>query len=212
MKNLAYRMFFSLFASFALAAQAQANADLYDAVAPANSAFLRVLNLTGTGADVKVTGKTATQKVTAGQIGGYMFTPAGKTKISVNSVSGEYDLVADTATTFVFDGKALIKLDDKYVNDPRKALVSFYNLSDKKVALKTADGKHALVDELGKNETGNRLVNEIKITLAAYSGDSKVVGFDEQFLKKGRSYSYVLIEQGGKLRTIAVPNAVDPIL
>lgn len=212
MKNLAYRMFFSLFASFALVAQAQANADLYDAVAPANSAFLRVLNLTGNGADVKVTGKTATQKVTAGQIGGYMFTPAGKTKISVNSVSGEYDLVADTATTFVFDGKALIKLDDKYVNDPRKALVSFYNLSDKKVALKTADGKHALVDELGKNETGNRLVNEIKITLAAYAGDSKVVGFDEQFLKKGRSYSYVLIEQGGKLRTIAVPNAVDPIL
>lgn len=212
MKNLAYRMFFSLFASLALVAQAQANADLYDAVAPANSAFLRVLNLTGSGADVKVSGKSATQKVTAGQIGGYMFTPAGTTKITVNKVSGEYDLAADTATTFVFDGKELIKLDDKYVNDPRKALVSFYNLTDKEVALKTADGKHAIVDALGKNKTGNRLVNEIKITLAAYAGDSKVMGFDEQFLKKGRSYSYVLIEQGGKLRTIAAPNAVDPIL
>lgn len=212
MKSLAYRMFFSLFASLALVAQVQANEDLYDAVAPANSAFLRVLNLTGSGADVKVTGKSATQKVTAGQLGGYMFSPAGKVSITVNKVAGEYDLAADTATTFVFDGNALIKLDDKYVNDPRKALVSFYNLSDKPVALKTADGKHALVEELGKNATGNRLVNEIKIALAAYAGDSKVADFDEQFLKKGRSYSYVLIEQGGRLRTIAVANAVDPIL
>lgn len=212
MKSLAYRMFFSLFASLALVTQVQANEDLYDAVAPANSAFLRVLNLTGSGADVKVTGKSATQKVTAGQLGGYMFSPAGKVSITVNKVAGEYDLAADTATTFVFDGNALIKLDDKYVNDPRKALVSFYNLSDKPVALKTADGKHALVDELGKNATGNRLVNEIKISLAAYAGDSKVADFDEQFLKKGRSYSYVLIEQGGRLRTIAVANAVDPIL
>lgn len=211
MKSIALKLFLSLF-SLALVAQAHAGEDLYDAVAPANSAFLRILNLSNNAADVQIAGKSAAQKVSGGALGGYMFTPAGKVSLTVNNVSAQYDLAADSASTFLFDGSKLTQLDDKFVNDPRKALVSFYNISDKPVALKTADGKHTLIDTLEKNSTGNRLINEIKIKLAAYAGDSKVVDFDEQFLKKGRSYSYVLIEQGGRLRTIAVPNAVDPIL
>jgi len=69
------------------------------------------------------------------------------------------------------------------------------------------DGKHVIVDPLSNGQTGSRMVNEIKIGFAAYEAEQKVASFDELFLKKGRSYSYVLLPGG---RSMSLANSIDP--
>ncbi|MFI7857508.1 alginate O-acetyltransferase AlgF [Pseudomonas promysalinigenes] len=186
---------------------AEGNADLYDAVAPADSAFVRVLNLSDSNIDVSLSGKVNPQRVAAGQLSGYRFTPAGPHKITIAGKSIEPQLKANAASTVVYDGKQLKLISDKYVNEPKKAQIAFYNLTQNPAALKTSDGKHDVVQTLGNGETGTRMVNEIKIDFAAYQQDTKVASFDEQFLKKGRSYSYVLLP-GNRSMTLA--NSIDP--
>lgn len=197
----------ALVAASHTALAAEGNADLYDAVAPADSAFVRVLNLSDSNIDVTLSGKVNPQRVAAGQLSGYRFTPAGPHKIAVGSKSIEPQLKANAASTVVYDGKQLKLISDKYVNEPKKAQIAFYNLTTSQAALKTSDGKHEVVKTLGNGETGTRMVNEIKIDFAAYQQDTKVASFDEQFLKKGRSYSYVLLP-GNRSMTLA--NSIDP--
>lgn len=193
-------------ASFA----AEGNADLYDAVAPADSAFVRVLNLSDSSIDVTLSGKVNPQKVAAGQLSGYRFTPAGAHKIAVGGKAIEPQLKANAASTVVYDGKQLTLIADKYVNEPKKAQIAFYNLTPAQAALKTEDGKHVVVDPLANGQTGSRMVNEIKIGFAAYVAEQKVAEFDDQFLKKGRSYSYVLLPQGNGYRSMTLANSIDP--
>jgi len=232
----------------------EVNADLYDAVAPANSAFVRVLNLSSGVVDVSLSSKKTAQKVGPEQLGAYRFTPPGKTLLSVGAARLETDLQANSASTLLYangsltelkdiyvnepkkaqlafynltdtptalktaDGKhevvaangSLTELKDIYVNEPKKAQLAFYNLTDTPTALKTADGKHEVVAAIGKAQTGGRMVNEFKIAFAAYAGDRKVASFDEMFLKKGRSYSYVLLPEGSGYRAISQANAIDP--
>ncbi|MNG72445.1 Alginate O-acetyl transferase AlgF [compost metagenome] len=193
-----------------LALAAEGNADLYDAVAPANSAFVRVLNLSDSSIDVTLSGKVNPQKVAAGQLSGYRFTPAGAHKIAVGGTAIEPQLKADAASTVVYDGKQLTLISDEYVVEPKKAQIAFYNFTPAQAALKSADGKHEVVPALGKDQTGSRKVNEIKLGFAAYVADQKVASFDEQFLKKGRSYSYVLLPQGAGYRSMTQANGIDP--
>lgn len=188
----------------------EVNADLYDAVAPANSAFVRVLNLSAGVVEVGLSSKKTAQKVGPGQLGAYRFTPPGKTTLMVDSAHIEPDLQANTASTLLYSDGAITVLKDTFVNEPKKAQLAFYNLTDTPTALKTTDGKHVVVDPIGKAQTGGRMVNEFKIAFSAYAGDRKVASFDEMFLKKGRSYSYVLLPDANGYRAISQANAIDP--
>jgi alginate O-acetyltransferase complex protein AlgF len=195
-----------------LASQAQeSSAGLYGPVAPADSAYVRVLNLSGAPAEVMLSSKTKSQKVNAGQLGPYLFTPPGTRTVTVNQTAQDVDLQAKSAYTLVYDGSSLASIVDPYANDPTKALVAFYNLTDQPLALKTKDGKHALVDNIDKNQSGVRPVNEVKIGLAAFNGEQNVATFDETLLKKGRSYSYLVVPQGGSVRAISQANSLDTI-
>ncbi|MCS5516621.1 alginate O-acetyltransferase AlgF [Pseudomonas qingdaonensis] len=187
------------------------NADLYDAVAPADSAFVRVLNLSDRSIDVTLSGKVNPQKV-APASSAATASPAGSHKIAVDKQAIEPQLKANAASTVVYDGKGLTLIADKYVNEPKKAQIAFYNLTPAQAALKTSDGKTSVIDPLGKDQTGSRLVNEIKIGFAAYVDQRNVAQFDDLFLKKGRSYSYVLLPAANGYKSISVANSIDPTL
>ena len=193
------------------AAQAQdANADLYDPVAPANSAFVRVLNLSERNIEVTLSGKNKPQVVTSGQFGGYRFVAPGKQRIAVANQAVEHELKANTASTVIYRDGQLLLIADQFVNEPRKAQIAFYNFTDKPAALKTLDGQHVVVDTIKRDETGSRMVNELKIAFAAYADNQQLIGFDELFLKKGRSYSYALLPAANGYRAITLANSVDP--
>ena len=193
------------------AAQAQdANADLYDPVAPANSAFVRVLNLSERNIEVTLSGKNKPQVVTSGQFGGYRFVAPGKQRIPVANQAVEHELKANTASTVIYRDGQLLLIADQFVNEPRKAQIAFYNFTDKPAALKTLDGQHVVVDTIQRDQTGSRMVNELKIAFAAYADNQQLIGFDELFLKKGRSYSYALLPAANGYRAITLANSVDP--
>ncbi|MFN3767965.1 alginate O-acetyltransferase AlgF [Ectopseudomonas guguanensis] len=193
------------------AAQAQdANADLYDPVAPANSAFVRVLNLSERNIEVTLSGKNKPQVVTSGQFGGYRFVAPGKQRIAVANQAVEHELKANTASTVIYRDGQLLLIADQFVNEPRKAQIAFYNFTDKPAALKTLDGQHVVVDTIQRDQTGSRMVNELKIAFAAYADNQQLIGFDELFLKKGRSYSYALLPAANGYRAITLANSVDP--
>ncbi|MBF8161201.1 alginate O-acetyltransferase AlgF [Ectopseudomonas hydrolytica] len=194
-----------------VAAKAQdGNADLYDPVAPANSAFVRVLNLSERNIEVTLSGKNKPQVVTSGQFGGYRFVAPGKQRIAVANQAVEHELKANTASTVIYRDGQLLLIADQFVNEPRKAQIAFYNLTDKPAALKTVDGQHVVVDTIQRDQTGSRMVNELKIAFAAYADDEQLVGFDELFLKKGRSYSYALLPTENGYRAITLANSIDP--
>ena len=193
------------------AAQAQdGNADLYDPVAPANSAFVRVLNLSERNIEVTLSGKNKPQLVTSGQFGGYRFVAPGKQRIAVANQAVEYELKANTASTVVYRDGQLQLIADQFVNEPRKAQIAFYNLTDTPAALKTVGGQHVVVDTIQRDQTGSRMVNELKIAFAAYADNEKLIDFDELFLKKGRSYSYALLPAANGYRAITLANSIDP--
>lgn len=189
----------------------QAAGGLYASPPPPGSAFVRVLNLEGAAVEVQLSGKSKAQKVGGGALGGYLYVAPGSPKLTVAGASLDLGLKADSATTVIYDGKTLKPIADAYSIDPGKAMVAFYNLTEKPLALKTLDGKHAIVDNVPQNQMGSRLVNEIKIGFAAYSGEQNVAKFQEQFLKKGGSYSYVAIAQGGQIRTLSLANVFDTL-
>lgn len=206
----------SLFALLGLLAGASharedAGAELYDAAAPADSAFVRVLNLSSSTVRVALSGKNQAQQVSAGQLGGYRFTAPGQARLEVGSQSLSPSLAANTATTFIYDGQQLSMLQDAFVNEPKKAQIGFYNLSGQQLTLKTLDGRHTIIDKVPAGQNGSRMVNELKIAFAAYHDDNKVAEFPEVFLKKGRTYSYLILPAETGVRALNTANGLDPL-
>ncbi|MCY1275081.1 Alginate O-acetyl transferase AlgF [compost metagenome] len=195
--------------NLALPGAGHAAGGLYASPPPPGSAFVRVLNLGSAPIDVQLAGKSKAQKIGGGALGGYLYVAPGARTLTVAASSLELSLQSDSATTVIYDGTSLTPIADSYSMDPGKALIAFYNLTDKPLALKTVDGKHAIVEDIAHNQMGTRLVNEIKIAFAAYAGGQSVARFDEQFLKKGGTYSYVAIAKDGQVRTLSLPNAFD---
>ena len=169
-----------------------------------------MLNLSERNIEVTLSGKNKPQTVTSGQFGGYRFVAPGKQRIAVGDKALESELKANTASTVIYRDGELLLIADQFVNEPRKAQIAFYNLTEKPAALKTEDGQHVVVEMITRDQTGSRMVNELKIAFAAYAEADKLVSFDELFLKKGRSYSYALLPAGNGYRAITLANSIDP--
>lgn len=188
----------------------ESNADLYDAVAPADSAFVRIINLSNSTISATLTGKVNPQRIAVNQLGNYRFVTPGKHKVSTEKTSIDLDLKANSAVTLVYENNQLTLINDQFSNEPRKAQIAFYNLTNQPLALKTADGKQEVISTLNKNQTASRKINEIKIAFAAYLGSKKIIDYPINFLKKGGSYSYFVIPQGTSYKAIAQQSGIDP--
>ncbi len=206
-----FSCFFILSCVASTGANAQnANADLYDPVAPENSAFVRVFNLSSGNVEAQLTSKLNSQRIPSGQFGGYRFVQPGSHSIRIGEQVFPLDLNVNDVKTLVYYGDRGLLLDDGLTNEPRKAQVLFYNFGANAAALTTANGRHVVVDSLPKDAVGNRLINEVKIALSAFANEQLVADFPEQLLRKGRSYTYALIPVAGELRPIVLGNSMDP--
>lgn len=195
--------------SSASASAQDANADLYDAVAPANSAFIRVMNLSDTGVEITLTSKSTSQRVGAGQFGGYRFVEPGTHRIGLGGKTFEVELEANTASTILYRDGQFQLLADEVINEPARAQIVFYNFTNTDAALTTADGSTPVVPSRAINQNGNRMVNEVKISFSAYAGERKLADFPEQLLRKGRSYTYALLPEGEGYTGLMLANSID---
>lgn len=210
MKHLRFALF-AVLANVFVATQvmADANEELYDATAPANSAFVRLLNTQQQPANFSIGGFDKTFLVGATQVSPYLFLPPGDYQISAGSAQLGVSLPEAQAFTLVFDGNEIVPIKDQMPENAQRALVAFYNLSATESALKTVDGSVDLVSALAPRTAGFREINEVRMPFAAFDDSQAQATFDPLLLRKGRSYSFVIIDDGAApLRSFATINQV----
>ena len=208
---------------FALCQQAAANPDglLYDPEPPADSAYVRVLMVPGTGPlDVLVDGKTRLRKLAAGAPSDYMVLSAGKHVMVLQpqakgapALTSTLDVIRGRALTLAFGvGAAPAVFEDKANANKLKALLSVYHLgaTGDKLDILTADGAKVFTD-LAPGTSAGIAVNPIEIGLiAAKSGTTVPLASVRLAMSRGGTYSVILLPgPKGKLVARAGQNTIE---
>ncbi len=171
---------------------ADENAALYDAAIPKDASFIRLANTTDKTLSVIIDNSQLV--VPARQMGSYVILAEGSYPVSVEGLSMSVELAKAAAITVLYNGDSLESIQDSLPDNVKKSQVMFYNFSDEPLSLKTTDGKHAVVDSVAPGHVGVRQVNEVKMPFSVFSGDQSLLTFEPIFLRKGQTYSYVLMK------------------
>lgn len=192
---------------------AQAGEDaLYAAEAPDGAAFIRVVNASVRGSlpEVRVGGKSISdiEPVTASS---YIYLPEGSYKLTVGDKAEPLTMEKNQFYTAIVLSTGELKiLKDKAFKNPRKALVSFYNLTDESgIGLKTSDGKVSVIDPVGSLEVSSREINAVKVSLGAFSNGEPIAQASSVSLQRGKVFSFFIVDTGGSPRLIVTENRVD---
>lgn len=169
--------------------------DLYDPVPPANSAYVRVLNVPEATLGNKVV--TAARGAST-----YVVIPQGEFTATVGSTTQKLRVEAGKFYTIVPGVGKLGLLTDQAAENRAKALLTVYNLSrTARVDLKTADGKTPVVTGVKPGESGSRAVNGITVDLAAFDGTKTLGTLKGVKLERGSAYAIVVTDAGVTLTT-----------
>ena len=194
------------------AGQAKAQDEgLYDPVAPEGSAFVRVINAGTADKDAKpeLRGKTY-NGVDHNEVGAYFPVKQGQADLAVGTAKASENLESGAYYTAVLNGEALTILKDEALKDQSKALIGFYNLSGKPLALKTADGKIEVVPSTENGKSGAREINPLDIQLAVFEGETKVSDVPAVELKRNAATSVVALkDKDGKVTAIQARATTD---
>ncbi len=186
-----------------------ANGDdgLYDAPPPPNSAFVRLIDVSGRGnLAVMVGGKSVTVPETA--VSGYAIVPAGKIAVVVGENTGEVDAASGKFYTLaVSESAAPVMMEDAPIANPAKAGIYFYNFSSVGAATLFATKQNvAVIENIATGAAGFRDINAVTL-------DLEVRGAGEPGALKGvvlqrRTGLTIAVFDGGKISQ--VENAVLP--
>jgi len=179
---------------------------LYDAPVDPNSAFVRVLV---PGAAVAVVNGTTVDEVTDG-LSAYVNVAPGDIQVSAGDVAGSVTAVPGAYYTYASTstGEPLV-LTDQPANDPSKATVYFYNLSDKPtVDLFVPSAKVKAIEGVA-GDTARSVALKAPLTLdfevqAEGTTVAKVAALD---LKRRGGVSIVFSGSDGSYTATAVENA-----
>lgn len=183
-----------------LSAQAFAAGDaaLYGPTAPKGSAFVRVYNASGQQVNSTI-GNNKAADVSAGKGTAFEFMPGGQYTAKLGSESLPVNLAGDHYYTIVKTASGTSKLvEEGAFTNKQKALVRVQNLSDKPLALKTADGKE-VIPAVAPNGHGEREINPVKVSLALFDGANKVADLKPVNLERGKATVLFVTGQGTSL-------------
>jgi len=183
-----------------LSAQAFAAGDaaLYGPTAPKGSAFVRVYNASGQQVNSTI-GNNKAADVPAGKGTAFEFMPGGQYTAKLGSESLPVNLAGDHYYTIVKTASGTSKLvEEGAFTNKQKALVRVQNLSDKPLALKTADGKE-VIPAVAPNGHGEREINPVKVSLALFDGANKVADLKPVNLERGKATVLFVTGQGTSL-------------
>lgn len=207
------RTAFIMLACLVMPALAQAGEDaLYAAEAPDGAAFVRVVNASVSGnlPEVQIGDKFIRdiEPVTASS---YIYLPEGTYKITIGKKTEPLVMEKNQFYTAVVLSSGELKiLKDKAFKNPRKALISFYNLTDSNgVGLKTSDGKVSVIDPVDALSVASREINAVKVSLGAFNDGETVAKANPVSLQRGKVFSFFVIDTGGSPRLIVAENRVD---
>ena len=191
MKQSRFKFFASqLLGALALISTLPAQAQLYSAIAPANSAFIRVYN-DSANAGIPVQIGAATQPtLTPYSASNYLFLPPGDVMVKVGPHQQLIPLVANHYYTAVTSSSGLKVLELSGVLNRLKSMVAIFNLMPATtLSLKTADGKATVFEGVGPVKAMQREINPLKLTLAVFSEGNLVGATPPVALDRGKVFS-----------------------
>ena len=208
-------------AAIATLARADANGLLYDPQPPANSAYVRIVNVApGSAIDVSVDGRARLRGIAPGEASDYLVLPAGKRTLAIApagkaaALKIDLDVAAGRAMTVAVnkvaaDAKPWI-FEDKANTNKLKAVVAVYYLAEKGAPLDvaTADGATKVFNDVAPGTSTGRAVNPISVELVATSAGSNARA--SLAMAPGGTYS-VLVYPGaqGALAAQGILNKVE---
>lgn len=211
--NLLMKTAVTLLFSVLFPVLSQAGEDaLYAADAPDGATFIRVVNADVSGNIPQATiGGKAIKDVEPLAASPYIHLPAGTYQLEVGEQAAPVTMEKDRFyTAVVLDSGELEILTDKTFENPRKALISFYNLTESGgISLKTADGKVAVIEPVESLAVANREINAVKVALAAFDSGDALASTSPVNLQRGTVFSFFMIDVGGSPRLVVVENRVD---
>ena len=161
-----------LFSLFAVAGDEA----LYGKPPPPDAVFFRVLNASGGALSVTLDDKLLIE-LDHQQISPYGFGSAGKVNLKLNGQAIAVDGGVKSQYTFVYWGTetAPLTLKEQLFDNKRQARLAMYNLSSVPlVTLRSYDGKHKIIENVGTNDYSTRDVRAIKLATAVYAGETKL--------------------------------------
>lgn len=189
-------------AAFAILWSQLGHAGLYPQAAPPNSAYVRVFNGNAGGPVNAKIGEQTISGVAPYDASAFIFMPPGQYPASVGGASQTLNLQGNRYYTLALENGALKLFEQNGFSSQLKAMVSVFNLTDAApLALKTADGKTAVVDNIGAQGSGQRELNAVPVSFAVYKGDAKL-----------GDAKPVTLERGGVSSLFIAGSAEQPVL
>lgn len=160
---------------------------LYAPAPPADAAFVRVLNA-AEGEVAASLGDTDFGALATGAVSPYRVVLQGASALSAGNVTETLELAAGRFYTVVLADTATL-VEDPTLENRAQTLLVLYNVSEKPVNLKTADGATAVIPEVAPGAVGSIAVNPISVAFGAFAGETSLATFDEVQLGRGAVYS-----------------------
>lgn len=187
-----------LVAVLALPFKAIANMDsgLYDPLPPEGAAFVRFINASGMkGSDQSQMNGKGYMYIKHHEASPYFVAEEGTLAAGFDGKNTTFEVKSGGFYSVVVTPKDLKVIEDQGNDNRAKAQIAFYNLTDKAgLSLKTRDGKVAIADAVDAYGMKSRQINPVKVELAIYDGETKVM--DVEPLSMDRSMSYNALYTG----------------
>jgi alginate O-acetyltransferase complex protein AlgF len=198
--NLKALLSIGSFCAAALAAQngrADDQGGLYAAPPPPNSAYVRIISAGSLG---KATVGPLSLAAAPGGASPYRVIVQGKVTAKAGATVQALQLTAGHFYSVVLGpGSKITLLDDPAANNKAKALIVFYNLTDRPLDLRTADGGTKVIEAVAPGRSGLRLVNAAAVGFSTYAagGQAALAKTASQTLVRGVGYSAIAVPKGG---------------
>lgn len=200
----------ALLSFFCAGAYAQ-DAGLYEPMAAPDSAFVRFININDASPSetFRLNGKILTGPA-VGQGTAYYPVSDKATTMAVSDKSIGKNTVSGAFYTVVNTSNGLVLIDDTSFRK-EKSLISFYNFgSNKNLMLSTLDGKIDIAGPLLYGKAASKEINGVKISMAIYEGNDKLVDIGEKAFVRGMAYTVVAFKRSdGSISASIIEAAID---
>ncbi|NCC20845.1 MAG: DUF4397 domain-containing protein [Alphaproteobacteria bacterium] len=183
---------FAVMAPVGAMANANADAGLYDPVAPEGSAFVRYANATPMdGSEKAVANGKTYDYLDYQEISPYFVVPGGTATLQIGEAKQSFDVEAGNFYTVVLhDGTRLSLHQDETSDNRAKAQVNLYNYSPAESAsLKTSDGNITIIENVEQGGNAAREINPVKVAIAVFDQDSQLKDIGSVALERSESYT-----------------------
>lgn len=184
---------------------------LYGADYTVNAGLIRVLNSTPEPISVVTGFQAAPWPLAPHSLSPYKPLIEGTYIISLAAQKLTVELPARTVKTLVYAAPGWLELNVSrgITLDPGKSLVHFINLTSQPLSLKTSAGDITVIQSAAPNTLVSRKVNEVRLVLAAFNEDKKVLDFPVLYLQRANSYTYWVGEYQASIWGGAIPDVVE---